>query len=334
MRVLTPETITDAVLEQMTQTPDPRLKDIMTAAVKHLHAFARETNLTPAEWIKGIEFMTQVGKMCTPERQEFILLSDTVGLSALVNLMHDRTAIEEGTDTSLLGPFYRENTPKLERGAQIAKKADGPETALWGRVTDVNGAPLAKATVSVWQTSAHGLYDVQLDGAPVDYRGVFETDEKGDYWLRTVLPIGYSIPMDGPVGALAKAQRRHGMRPAHIHVLVGKPNYRELITALYLKGDPHLEDDTVFGVSRDLVAEVKPADAACPLKGMPSIRFDLKLAREGEIDKTMGRVGADPSAILKGETAKAVTATAAPRSVAMPSPPAKKGFFGALFGGR
>jgi hydroxyquinol 1,2-dioxygenase len=299
IRKLTPDTITAAVLEQMAATPDPRLKEIMFAAVKHLHAFARETNLTPAEWIRGIEFMTQVGKMCTPERQEFILLSDTVGLSALVNLMHDRTAIEEGTDTSLLGPFYRENTPKLERGAQIAKKSDGPEAVLWGRVTDVAGKPLADASVSVWQTGSHGLYDVQLEGAPVDYRGVVTTDADGRYWLRTVLPIGYSIPMDGPVGVLAKSQARHGMRPAHIHCMVGAPGYRELITALYLKGDPHLADDTVFGVSSDLVAEVKATDAACPMQGLPSIRFDLRLAREGAADKVAGRVGADPSAILE-----------------------------------
>ena len=299
IRKLTPHTITDAVLEQMAATSDPRLKEIMTAAVKHLHAFARETNLTPAEWIKGIAFMTQVGRMCTPERQEFILLSDTVGLSALVNLMHDRTAIEEGTDTSLLGPFYRENTPKLARGVQIAKKSDGPEVVLWGRVTDVAGKPLANASVSVWQTGSHGLYDVQLEGAPVDYRGVVDTDADGRYWLRTVLPIGYSIPMDGPVGALAKAQSRHGMRPAHIHCMVGAPGYRELITALYLKGDPHLADDTVFGVSSDLVAEVKTTDAACPMQGLPSIRFDLRMAREGTADTVAGRVGADPSAILE-----------------------------------
>ncbi len=299
IRKLTPLSITDAVLEQMAATSDPRLKEIMTAAVKHLHAFARETNLTPAEWLQGIAFMTQVGRMCTPERQEFILLSDTVGLSALVNLMHDRTAIEEGTDTSLLGPFYRENTPKLERGAQIAKTSDGPEAVLWGRVTDVAGKPIANASVSVWQTGSHGLYDVQLEGAPVDYRGVVDTDGDGRYWLRTVLPIGYSIPMDGPVGALAKAQSRHGMRPAHIHCMVGAPGYRELITALYLKGDPHLADDTVFGVSSDLVAEVKATDAACPMQGLPSIRFDLRMAREGTADTVAGRVGADPSAILE-----------------------------------
>ena len=170
---------------------------------------------------------------------------------------------------------------------------------MWGRVTDVAGKPLANASVSVWQTGSHGLYDVQLEGAPVDYRGVVDTDADGRYWLRTVLPIGYSIPMDGPVGALAKAQSRHGMRPAHIHCMVGAPGYRELITALYLKGDPHLADDTVFGVSSDLVAEVKTTDAACPMQGLPSIRFDLRMAREGTADTVAGRVGADPSAILE-----------------------------------
>jgi protocatechuate 3,4-dioxygenase beta subunit len=304
IRKLTPETITDAVLEQMAGTPDPRLKEIMFAAVKHLHAFARETNLTPAEWIKGIEFMTQVGQACTPDRQEAIMLSDTMGLSALINLMHDHTAIEEGTDSSLLGPFYRENTPKVERGAQIVKRLDGPEIALWGRITDVTGAPLANASVSVWQTNAHGLYDTQLDGAPIDYRGVVQTDTDGRYWLRTVRPIGYSIPMDGPVGKLARIQARHGMRPAHIHMMVGAEGYRELITAIYLKGDPHLHDDMVFGVSSDLVAEVKPSDAACPIPRMPSIRFDLKLAREDTTERAMGRVGADPSAIIKGGRVK------------------------------
>ena len=136
---------------------------------------------------------------------------------------------------------------------------------------------------------------MQLDGAPIDYRGVFETDADGRYWLRTVLPVGYSIPMDGPVGTLAKAQARHGMRPAHIHVLVGAKGYRELVTALYLEGDPHLVDDTVFGVSSDLVAKVEQTDPRCPLQGLPSIRFDIRLARESDADSAGGRVGADPS---------------------------------------
>src|SRR5579871_4745259 len=182
MQELTPETITAAVLEQMATTPDARLREIMAAAVKHLHAFAREVNLSPAEWIKGIEFMTRVGQMCTPERQEFILLSDTMGLSALVNGLHDKTALEEGTHTSLLGPFYREASPTLAAGSQIAKHVKpGTECVLYGRVTDIAGKPLADATVSVWQTSADGLYDIQENASSVDYRGVFTTDKNGLY---------------------------------------------------------------------------------------------------------------------------------------------------------
>ena len=300
MKELTPETITDAVLDQMASTPDPRLKKIMASAVKHLHAFAKDVNLTPAEWIKGIAFMTAVGKMCTPERQEFILLSDTIGLSALVNGLHDSTAMEEGTHTSLLGPFYRENTPKLPAGSQIARTVKpGSECALYGRVTDVNGKPLANATVSIWQTGADGLYDIQESATAIDYRGVFTTDADGVYALRTVKPIGYSIPMDGPVGGLVKAQARHGMRPAHIHFLVGSPGYRELVTALYLRDDPHLADDVVFGSSGDLAVDLKANDPNCPIKGLPSIRFDMRLAREGAADETSGRVGSDPAAIVK-----------------------------------
>jgi hydroxyquinol 1,2-dioxygenase len=300
MQELTPETITQAVLDQMASTPNPRMKAIMASAVKHLHAFAKDVNLTPAEWIKGIAFMTAVGKICTPARQEFILLSDTLGLSALVNGLHDETAMEEGTNTSLLGPFYRETTPSLAAGTQIAKHVDpGTEIVLYGRVTDVHGKPLAGATVSLWQTSASGLYDIQEDPTSVDYRGIFTTDAKGLFVLRTVKPLGYSIPMDGPVGEMITAQRRHGMRPAHIHFLVGAPGYRELVTALYLRDDPHLADDVVFGSSGDLAVDINPKDSECPIAGMPSIRFDMRLSRETEADRAGGRVGADPSAILK-----------------------------------
>ena len=299
MQELTPETITQAVLDQMASTPDPRLKEIMASAVKHLHAFAKDVNLTPAEWIKGIAFMTEVGKICTSARQEFILLSDTLGLSALVNGLHDETAMEEGTHTSLLGPFYREAAPTMAAGTQIAKNANpDTEIVLYGYVSDVNGKPLSGATVSLWQTSASGLYDIQEDPNAIDYRGVFSTDAKGLFVLRTVKPLGYSIPMDGPVGAMVKAQRRHGMRPAHIHFLVGAPGYRELVTALYLRDDPHLADDVVFGSSGDLAVDIKK-DPECPIPGLPSIRFDMRLSRETAADRAGGRVGADPSAILK-----------------------------------
>ena len=297
MREYTPETITDAVLEQMDTTQNPRLKEVMESAVRHLHAFAREVNLTPGEWIYGVEFLTRVGHMCSPARQEFILLSDTLGLSTLVNTLHDKTAVEEATHTSLLGPFFRENTPEFEPGAQISKKDSSEEVVLWGQVTNGQGEPVAGAQVTVWQTASDGRYDMQSDPEGVDCRGIFRTDEQGRYLLRTVRPLGYYIPMDGPVGEMITAQGRHGMRPAHIHFLISAPGYRELVTALYLEGDKHLEDDVVFGASADLVARERRDGANCPIKGLSSIHFDFSLARESETDRLGGRVGADPSKI-------------------------------------
>ncbi|HEX8663419.1 MAG TPA: dioxygenase [Beijerinckiaceae bacterium] len=296
MREHTPETITDAVVEQMATTPDPRLKEIMESAVRHLHAFAREVNLTPAEWIYGIEFLTRVGRLCSPARQEFILLSDTLGLSTLVNTLHDRTAMEEATHTSLLGPFFRESAPEFGPGEQISRKDGAQEVVLFGRVTDSRGNPVPDARVTVWQTASDGRYDMQVDPEGVDCRGVFRTDAEGRYVLRTVRPLGYYIPLDGPVGEMVLAQKRHGMRPAHIHFLIGAPGYRELVTALYLKGDAHLDDDVVFGASADLVAEEKADDPESPVPGLPSIRFDFSLSRESQAERA-GRVGADPASI-------------------------------------
>jgi hydroxyquinol 1,2-dioxygenase len=243
MREYTPDNITDAVIEQMSTTPDPRLKEVMEAAVRHLHAFAREVKLTPQEWMTGIEFMTKVGQMCNPARQEFILLSDTVGLSALVNIMHDKTKMEDATGASLLGPFYRENTPVFDSGAQIANKTDGKEIVYYGRVTNAKGEPIPNALVTVWQTAADGNYDIQNGLEVIDCRGIFRTNANGDYLVRSVRPLGYFIPLDGPVGKMVLAQKRHGKRPAHIHFLISAPGYRELVTALYIAGDEHLDDE-------------------------------------------------------------------------------------------
>lgn len=336
MREYTPETITDAVVEQMATTPDARMKEIMESAVRHLHAFAREVQLTPGEWIKGIEFMTKVGQMCTPARQEFILLSDTVGLSALVNIMHDKTKVEEATGASLLGPFFRENTPQFASGAQIAKSTKGgTEVVLFGRVTNVQGAPLPNAQVTVWQTAADGRYDIQKGIEEIDCRGIFRTDEKGNYLIRTVRPLGYFIPLDGPVGQMVMSQKRHGMRPAHIHFLISAPGCRELVTALYLAGDEHLEDDVVFGASGDLVAYVKDKDPASPIQGMPSIHFDFSLARETEADRRAGRVGADPGQVT-ASNGKATTPYGAPppELTAAAERPKKAGILGGLFRGK
>lgn len=298
MSELTIDTITDEAIKQMSATPDPRLKQIAEVFVRHLHAAAKEVNLTPGEWLQGIEFLTKVGQMCTPTRQEFILLSDTMGLSALVHLMHDKTAAEHATTTSLLGPFFRENTPRFKAGEQISRKVEGKELVLWGTVTDARGKPMANAEVTVWQTAENGLYDIQYGEDP-DVRGIFTTDANGQYLIRTTLPVGYSIPMDGPVGALVRAQGRHGMRPAHIHFLISSPGYRELVTALYIAGDEHIEDDTVFGVASELVVHVRDFEPTCPIQGTPSVRYDFSLSRATEADKMSGRVGADPAAITK-----------------------------------
>jgi hydroxyquinol 1,2-dioxygenase len=290
-------TVTDAVLEQMAHTANPRLRQIMEAAVRHLHAFAREVNLTPAEWLEGIRFLTEVGHASTPIRQEFILLSDVLGLSALVNALHDKTATEAATQTSLLGPFYRDGAPELPPGSQIVDQPDAPEIVVYGRVIDTQGRGIPHATVQVWQTDEHGLYDLQAnDPGTMDARGNFRADANGNYHFRTVRPLGYSIPMDGPVGKFVHTQARHGMRPSHIHFLIGGPGYRELVTALYFGDDENIASDTVFGVSQSLVVSIDPKDPTCPIAGLPGVRYDFQLSRaaaDGE-----GRVGADPASIV------------------------------------
>jgi len=291
------QSVTDAVLAQMHSTSDERLKTILESAVRHLHGFAKEVNLTPAEWLRAIEFLTQVGKTCTQTRQEFILLSDVVGLSTLVNTLHDATAVEKATSTSLLGPFFREDSPPLPLGEQISRGDKSEEILLWGTVRNAAGEAIPGAKLMVWQTSSQGSYDLQEgDGSAIDYRGTFHTDALGRYHLRTVRPLGYFIPMDGPVGDLVRAQGRQGCRPAHIHFLIGAPGYREMVTALYFP-DQYLETDVVFGASPELVVKEKENDPLAPVQGLSSVHFDFALARAGSVDLQGSRVGADPSKI-------------------------------------
>jgi protocatechuate 3,4-dioxygenase beta subunit len=290
-------TVTDAALAQMANTDDPRLKQIMDAAVRHLHAFAREVDLTPAEWLTGIQFLTAVGQACTPIRQEFILLSDVLGLSAVVNALHDRKSSETSTQSSLLGPFFREGAPELALGDSVIRNPSVPEITVYGQVTDNQGNPVPNALVQVWQTSEHGLYDLQIQaGDTMDMRGNFRCDDQGRYHFRTVRPLGYSIPMDGPTGELVQRQGRHGYRPSHIHMLIGAPGYRELVTALYFGDDDHIDSDTVFGVSQSLVVQTTD-DPASPIPGLQAVRFDFRLARVTSDDT--GRVGADPASLTK-----------------------------------
>ncbi len=303
MLAIDEKTITDAALEQMSGTRDARLKEIMACLVKHLHAFAREIDLTPEEWIAGIKFLTAVGQTCTPYRQEFILLSDTLGMSSLVNALHDRRATEAGTKTSLLGPFYRQDSPQRELGESIMSHPKGPQICIYGQVVDSAGQGIPNASVQIWQTDDEGVYDLQRnDPSVMDLRGWYHANAEGNYYLRTVRPLGYLIPMDGPVGDMIRAQDRHGYRPAHIHFLIGAPGYRELVTALYLRSDDHIDSDTVFGVTESLVTETTANDPHSPFPDLPSIRFDFRLAA-AKAEDSSGRVGADPSQITTAKPA-------------------------------
>lgn len=302
MQDLNAKDITEAVLAQMASTPDARLREIMDAAVRHLHDFAREVNLKPDEWLAGIAFLTAVGQACTPHRQEFILLSDTLGLSRLVNVMHDASGREAaGTETSLLGPFFRESAPEVALGDSLARVSNGPEIVIFGQVTDAEGRGVPGAEIDVWQTDAHGLYDLQAhDPSVMDMRGRLRCDDQGRFHFRTVKPLGYMIPMDGPVGELVRRQGRHGYRPAHIHFLIAAPDYRELVTALYLAEDEHVDSDTVFGVSRSLVVSPSEGLPDAPRSDLPAIRYDFRLSRA--TDAEGGRVGSDPSKLMPAGT--------------------------------
>jgi hydroxyquinol 1,2-dioxygenase len=289
-------TITEAATDQMSGTPDPRLKEIMAALVRHLHEFAREVDLTADEWLEGIKFLTAVGQKCTAHRQEFILLSDTLGMSALINALHDNRAVGAATKSSLLGPFYRHDAPMMKLGDSIISKSPGTEVCFYGQVIDSNGKGIPNAVVQVWEPDETGNYDLQKhDPSEMDLRGCFKCDAEGRYYFRGLCPTGYMIPMDGPVGDMIRAQKRHGYRPAHIHFVIGAPGYRELVTALYVSGDAHIDSDTVFGVSDSLVISVNKNDAKSPIAKMPTIHYDFQLAADKAWKS--GRVGADPSQI-------------------------------------
>lgn len=276
MQELDQNTITDVSLEQMSTTRDQRFKELMDAAVRHLHCYAREVNLKPAELLAALRFLTEVGQKCTPHRQEFILLSEVLGLETVVNILNDMRGNERATRTSILGPFYVSDAPQLDLGQSLGPHVKGPEIGLYGRVTDTTGKGIPNASVEIWQTDEEGLYDVQRH-TELDLRGRFHTDPEGRYYLRGVHPLGYSIPMDGPVGDLIRAQGRHGMRPAHIHFIVSAPNYCGVTTAVYLRNDRYIESDTVFGVTESLIRDIQEPDPSSPFPNLPSLRFDITL---------------------------------------------------------
>ena len=254
--------LTEEVLRAYAAAPDPRLRELLAALIRHLHAFATETALTHREWLAGLEFLTAIGQMCDERRQEFVLLSDVLGLSAQVDHVN---AAEGATEPTVLGPFYRPGAPHRPLGAHIGRPEDGAPTLIKGRVTDTGGQPIAGATLDVWQCSANGLYDTQDPQQPsFNLRGVFTTGPDGGYEFRTVRPVSYPIPVDGPVGALLRASARHNWRASHVHAIVSAAGFEPVTTHIFDTDNEYLRSDAVFGVRESLIARFRPAGAADP----------------------------------------------------------------------
>lgn len=277
--------LTEAVLAQVGQAPGPRARQISEALVRHLHAFVAEIEPTQAEWGQAIDTLTRIGQLCTDTRQEFILLSDVLGVSMLVDAINHRLP-GAATETTVLGPFYVDNPPEFPLGADIAEHLQGEKLLVEGSVRGTDGTPLAGAIVDTWQTDGDGLYDVQSPAglAGLAGRARLRTDDQGRFWFRSVVPVAYSIPDDGPVGAMLKAQGRHPNRPAHIHFMLAHPGCETLVTHLFLAGDPYLGSDVVFGVKPQLIQPLEHQQAGPTARGnhvdqpMAALRYDFVLA--------------------------------------------------------
>lgn len=257
MRNLNQHTITDAVQARHANCQDPRLKQVITSLVNHLHSFAREVELTEAEWLKGIEFLTGCGHITDDKRQEFILLSDVLGLSMLT-VAQNNDKPDGCTEATVFGPFHVEGAPEYELGSDIANGARGIPCLVRGTVRGLDGSPITHAHIDVWQSDEDGLYDVQhagLEGAQA--RGILRTDSEGRYHFRSILAVPYAIPHDGPVGNLLDALGRHPWRPAHLHFLIQAEGYETLITHVFRSDDDYLDSDAVFGVRQSLIADWK-----------------------------------------------------------------------------
>jgi protocatechuate 3,4-dioxygenase beta subunit len=260
---MTEDELTSEVLNRLAATPDVRLRELMTALVRHLHAFATEVRLTDAEWLRGIGFLTATGQKCDDVRQEFVLLSDSLGLSSLVDLVNHGDADSPATEATVLGPFYVPGSPERSFGESMVEYADGGEPAvLRGTVRDDAGSPLAGAELDVWQNAATGFYAVQQPGVQpaTNLRGIYRTDADGRYELRTVRPVPYPIPDDGPVGALLRATGRHPWRAAHVHVIVSAIGFEPVTTHVFDRASDYLDSDAVFGVKDSLVSDFLPAE--------------------------------------------------------------------------
>ncbi len=258
--------VTAAALEVMRRTADPRLREIMVSLIKHLHGFVRETKLSEAEFREATAVLAEMGRLTNDTHNEFVLMAGSLGVSSLVCLLNNGDNGNTETDQSLLGPFWRLNSPRVENGGSIVR-SDTPGQALFvnGRVLDKAGRPVVNAEVDVWHASPVGLYENQdPDQADMNLRGKFTTDADGRFSFRSVMFVGYPIPTNGVVGRLLKAQSRHPYRPAHLHALIFKPGFKTLISQVYDPADPNIESDAQFGVTRALIGEFVRHDEPHP----------------------------------------------------------------------
>ncbi|EGX90020.1 catechol dioxygenase, putative [Cordyceps militaris CM01] len=275
---LTMDNITPNTIRINAQCPDARLRYLMERLVTHLHDLARETRLSTAEWTAAIQFLTRTGQTCSAVRQEFILLSDVLGLSLLVDAVnHPKPA--SCTEGSVLGPFHTHDAPVVAAGARLSADPAGEPLLVLCAVRDRAGRPIADVKVDIWETDASGHYDVQHEGrdGPSE-RGVMRSGEDGGFWFRAIVPVSYPIPTDGPVGQLLQMLGRHPWRPAHMHFMLEKPGWDHLVTAVYVRGDPYEKTDAVFGVKQSLIVDLEPIDDATAAQY--GVSLDTKVLRQ------------------------------------------------------
>ena len=260
MQLVTEDNITDLAVERWATAKDPRLAELMTALVRHLHDFAREVRLTEPEWMAAVQWLTATGRISDEKREEFILASDVLGLSMLVVQMNHRLD-PQATPATVLGPFHIEGSPELDYAEDMSDGLPGTPFYLHGTVRDLAGEPVGGGVLDVWQADAEGAYEAQIpDVDEARLRAKYTTREDGSYCLRTIAPLGYTIPMDGPVGDLIGRTEISHFRPAHIHFLINVPGYEPLITHLFREGAPYLDSDVVFGTKQELVVRFDQRD--------------------------------------------------------------------------
>lgn len=273
----------DIVNGRMGADIDPRLKEVMASLVRHLHAFAKDIHLTQDEWDMAVDFLTKTGQICSDERQEYILLSDVLGFSMLVDAINNRRPVG-ATENTVFGPFHVAGAPERAMGDIISLDGKGESCLYEGRVIDLHGNPIEGARVDVWSDNADGFYDVQQPGIQPKWnnRGIFTTGADGKYWFVGIKPVSYPIPDDGPVGKMLGALGRHPYRPAHMHYLVTAPGYQKLVTHTFVGDDPYITSDAVFGVKQTLVAPFEHVDGETEWRSP----FDFVLTPASEAGQT------------------------------------------------